>query len=291
MSLLINLLMRMIAMLPLTLLQILGSFFGYLTFLFPNDLKRITKINIALCFPNLSSQALRYRIKKTLIETGKTAFEMPALWQWPTPKLYRRIKEVHGESAARDALAKGKGIIFLSPHLGAWEIINPYLAAHYPMVIMYRPAKRAYLNEFIYSARKRCGNTMVPTDISGVKALYRALNEGKTVGLLPDQDPGNNGGEFAPFFNIPTLTMTLVSRLAQKNQTPIFLIYAERLGIGKGYRIEFIPASTLLADKDPLTATSALNTELENCIRKIPDQYQWGYKRFKRNPHGFPRVY
>jgi KDO2-lipid IV(A) lauroyltransferase len=273
------------------MLQILGAIIGFIASIFPHSMRRIIAINIALCFPELNAKAQRRLVRKTLIETGKTALEMPWLWLKPKAKLMSKIVEVRGEAEFKAAAAQHKGAILLSPHIGAWELLNPYLAKHFPMVIMYKPAKRAYLDQIILNARVRSGSTLVPTNTSGVKALYRALTEGKVVGLLPDQDPGKNGGEFAPFFNIPTLTMTLVARMAQKSQVPVYLVYAERLNIGRGFRIHFSPVNAQIAGTDTPLALAAMNHAVEQCIRQSPAQYQWSYKRFKHRPEGEAKIY
>lgn len=290
-SFIISLIMQLLAHFPLRILQAFGAGLGRLAYYLPNEFKRITSINIQVCLPELDYVAQQALIKASLIETGKTAFEMPVIWSWPTDKLIGLITEVTGEAAVKAALQQERGIILISPHLGAWEVINPYLAKHYPIVIMYKPAKQAYLTDYIHRARKRTGSTLVPTNTTGVKALYRALRDGKVLGILPDQDPASNGGEFAPFFEVPTLTMSLVPRLAHKTGAAIFIVYAERLPKGRGYKLHFQPTGPMLADTDPLVATTALNQVMEHCIRKIPEQYQWSYRRFKRRPKGFPKLY
>jgi len=222
---------------------------------------------------------------------GKTLFEMPAFWLGPIDKAFSKIVKIEGEAAVAAAFQQGRGVILLSPHLGAWEIVNLYLAKHYPLFVMYKPSKMRYFQKLIINARQRLGSTLVPTNRHGVKTLYRALENGHVTVILPDQNPGNSGGEYADFFGHPALTMTLVNRLAQKNQPPIFFMYAERLNKAEGYIIRFKPANPLISENNPVISAAALNQGLEACIKEIPHQYLWAYKRFKHQASDKTSVY
>lgn len=283
--------MTLLSKLPLSWLQQLGRFAGLLVNSFPNEFRRISRINIGLCFPDLSSQAQHRLTKQSLRESGKTLFEMPAFWLCSAEKTLRHLVRVEGEALVKRAFQQGKGLILLCPHLGAWELINLYLAEHYPLIVLYKPTKMAYFQKLMHKARQRYGSTLVPTDRQGVKALYQGLAKGKAIMILPDQNPGKNGSEYAHFFGQPTLTMTLVNRLTQKNQPPIFFIYAERLPGSQGYVIHFSSADPAVGDPDPLISAAALNHGLEACIREIPHQYLWAYKRFKQPPAGSHSIY
>ena len=132
-------------------------------------------------------------------------------------------------------------MILLTPHLGAWEIAALYVSKKYPLTALYRPPKLKSLNNIIYKARTRAGGTLLATDKKGVRALLQALRRGEVAGILPDQVP-NSGGFFAPFFGVPTYTMSLVARLAQKTNAKVFFTYAERTS--QGFHIHFLPAET-----------------------------------------------
>lgn len=285
-GLLVCSIIRMVAYLPFSRAQKIGAAFGLLMAIIPSKLKRTITINIELCFPNQTREERVHLVKSILIETGKTALEMAAFWTWNTSQLFPLIKKVSGEEAVRQALQAGQGCIFLGPHLGAWELVNLYLSPRYDMVTLYRPPRLQELDCIIRRARERLGTTMMPTNPSGVKALYKALLNKKAVGLLPDQDPGQGGGQFIPFFGIQTWTMSLVAKLASKSKAPVFFVYAERLPIGEGFHIHFVPASPSIHEEDPVVSLSAMNSGIEQCARAIPSQYQWSYKRFKTRPEG-----
>jgi KDO2-lipid IV(A) lauroyltransferase len=270
-----------VSFLQFTTAQKIGAFVGRLLAYMPNKLHRTIAINISLCFPEKSRTE-----QQILIETGKTAMEMSAFWTWNISRLFPLIKKVTGEDAIKQTLREGHGCILLGPHLGAWELVNLYLSPRYDMVTLYRPPRIMELDKIIRRARERLGTTMMPTTPAGVKTLYKALINKKVIGLLPDQDPGQGGGQFAPFFGIQTWTMSLISKLASKSDAPVFFVYAERLPIGEGFHIHFVPASQAIHDEDPWISLGAMNSGIEQCARAIPEQYQWSYKRFKTRPEG-----
>jgi Kdo2-lipid IVA lauroyltransferase/acyltransferase len=280
--------MKAVSWLPMRSLYYLARFGARITMRFPSRFDRIIQKNIKLCFGGLPKPKQKTLIHDATVQAILTGLEMNALWQKPLPRLLSLVHKVEGEAEMQAAIKQHKGLILLGPHLGAWELVNVYLAPRIDVVTLYRPPKQAALESIIKNARERSGNTMVPTDASGVKALYRALSDQKVIGLLPDQDPGDGAGEFVPFFNVPTRTMTLIARLIQKSQAPVFFVYAERINQGKGagYHIRFVKADDDIYKGDVTQTLSSLSRTIEQCVRPIPEQYQWSYKRFKSRPEG-----
>ncbi len=121
--------------------------------------------------------------------------------------------------------------------------------------------------------------------------MLQTLRAGNAVGILPDQDPGDEGGQFAPFFGHPANTMVLLSKLAIRSGAPVFLLYAERLSRGRGYQLHFERLPDAVGHEPLADSLAALNRTLEQAIRHHPEQYLWSYKRFKRQPPGHPPVY
>ena len=175
-------------------------------------------------------------------------------------------------------------MILLVPHLGAWEMVNCYMGTHYLAAALYKPFKKAYQEKLLRQARERYGTEMYPANLSGIKGLFGALKRGRCIGVLPDHDPGENGGEVVPFFGILANTTTLIAKLAAKSQAPIYLVFAERLPKGKGFQLHFIKASSALADPDLKMAATALSHEMMDLVSLYPEQYEWSYKRFRRTP-------
>jgi KDO2-lipid IV(A) lauroyltransferase len=148
-----------------------------------------------------------------------------------------------------------------------------------PITVMYRPPKIRALDAVMRVGRSR-GNAMtsVPADMGGVRAMLKALRRGEAIGVLPDQVPGVGEGEWVPFFGRPAYTMTLLARMSEKTGAPVFLCFAERLPGGRGYRFSAEPLPAAQASESPLRA---LNRAIEQMVRRRPEQYLWGYNRYK----------
>ena len=288
---LIRLLLRTCAALPLPLAHALGKMIGWGLLLIPNDLRRVSAVNIPLCFPELSTMQQRRLLRASLFESGKTLTEAGALWLWPAPRITALVKDISGEEHLRTALAAGKGAILAVPHLGAWEMVGLYNSLHYPITSLYRPPRLIELNELVRYGRERLGAKLVPVDAGGVRALYQALGRGELVGMLPDQEPGVGNGMFAPLFGIQANTMVLLSRLAAKTSAPVIFSYAQRLPRGRGYHLHFMPAPPAISQPPLEQSVTIMNNMVETLVRQTPEQYQWGYKRFRTRPAGESEIY
>ncbi|MBF0218389.1 MAG: lipid A biosynthesis acyltransferase [Gammaproteobacteria bacterium] len=281
----------LLARTPLPLCHALGYLLGSLTALIPNTVQRITAINIRRCFPELHHAAQQRLIRQSLIEDGKTLCELPLLLSCHADKFSELIHSVSGEESLKSAIAAEQGVIIIAPHLGAWEIIGLYCAKNYGITSLYRPPRQAELEIPIKKGRERFGAELVPTTPQGVRALYKALSSHKMIGILPDQDPREADGYFAPFFGHAANTMTLLTRLQQKSSAQPILAYAERLGWGRGFHIHLQTAEEITPDLDTLSSITALNRAIEALVRRCPAQYQWGYRRFRTRPAGEPAFY
>ncbi len=283
---LIKLLLRLFAALPLPVAHAMGVVLGFALDLLPNSLQRITALNLTLCYPELDVRARARLVRRSLMETGKTILEMGAMWCWPAPRLLGKLRAVDGLESADAAQRRGRGVIFASPHLGCWEMAGLYVSSRYPMTTLYRPPRLLALENLSREARARLGAHLVPTDASGVRALYQALGRGEAVGILPDQNPDPGSGVFAPFFGMPAYTMVLIARLARKTGATLILTYAERLPHGAGYHVHMHEAPADFVNATPEQAGAILNRLIEDGVRAHPEQYQWSYKRFRVRPEG-----
>lgn len=226
------------------------------------------------------------QVRAAIGHAGRMVAELPRLWLGrPVPF------EWDGEALVEAAYARGRGVLFLTPHLGCFEVTAQALAqrfagAHGPLTVLYRPARQAWLAALMQAARGRPGLQTAPTTLAGVRQMLRALRSGLAVGLLPDQVPPQGMGVWAPFFGQAAYTMTLAVRLAQQSDATVLLLWGERLGWGRGYRLHFRELAAPL-DTDLALATCQLNVEMERLIRECPSQYLWGYARYKQ-PHASP---
>ncbi|MBI3771880.1 MAG: lysophospholipid acyltransferase family protein [Gammaproteobacteria bacterium] len=288
---LIRMLLRIMSWLPLPLAHAMGVALGWALFLVDNSQRRTAKINLELCFPEWDAATQRHQLRRVLIEISKTFMESGIVWFCGQQRLQRLVRETVGEALITDGLRQGKGVLLISPHLGNWEMTGLYFSGRYPMTSLYRPPRQAAIDEIIRSSRQRFGAHLVPTNAQGVRALYQAMAQNHLVGILPDQDPRESGGVFAPFFGIQANTMTLVSRLAQKSGAVVICTYAERLSWGRGFRIHVRAVDESVHAKDLTISVSAVNQAMEAAVRHIPKQYQWGYQRFRSRPEGEKEIY
>lgn len=271
-------LFRLLAYLPLPLLHNLGALAGWLVYLLSPAYRRHLRENIA----QAGCAAVR---GVAVAEAGKTLCELPKLWLRPQDEVVGRVVKVTGWEHVDTALQAGRGILFLTPHLGCFEITAQYYAAqsthagHGPITVLYRRPKQAWLAPIIENGRG-ANLKLAPADMGGVRRLIKALKSGEAVGMLPDQAPGVGEGVWAPFFGRPAYTMTLAARLAQTGATVIFA-YAERLHYGAGYHLH------LLAPAGDVTTPAGINREIEQLVLRCPGQYLWGYNRYKK-PAGAP---
>jgi len=287
----IRLLLRLMSLLPLSVTHALGAGLGSLFNCFNNQMRHVARCNIDRCFPGWTPQQRSRLVRESLQETIKAALETGGLWMWTLERVLAEIQKVSGASLLEEAMARGKGVILAAPHLGAWEMAGLYCSRCGPITSLYRPPRIPELDRLIREARERAGATLVRTDASGVRALYKALGRGELVGILPDQDPDRASGVFAPFFGVQANTMTLLSRLAVKTGATVLMIYAERLPKGKGYHLHFQKMDTVSAESDDVQKAACLNRAVEQCVLQQPAQYQWAYKRFKTRPEGEGKFY
>jgi len=290
-ELLLRGLLRFAALLPLPVIHWLGAGFGRFAAARRGRLWRNSLTNLALCYPDRDSRWRHQLARRSLIETGKSLLECGPFWYWPRARLERLVRAVHGQALVDAALAEGRGMLLAAPHMSAWELANFYGCTRWPMTILYKPSRLAGLDELIRGARERFGARLVPTDSAGVRALYKALERGEVVGMLPDQEPGETSGVFADFFGTPASTMVLLNKLARKHRVPVIFAVMRRLPRGAGFELHFLRAGDRVYDADPEVAAGEVNACVERCIALAPEQYMWNYKRFRRLPGGGRRRY
>lgn len=248
----------------------------------------IVQRNLELCFPELDPAQRDSLAQDTVRESGCSMLEAFRIWTRPRRAL-GWIRQVEGAELLAQARAQGKGVLVLAPHLGAWELLNLYLASTGPGAVLYRPPASAAVEAAIVRSRGSLGMGLIRADKQAPRTLIRRLAAGELIGILPDQQPKIGEGVFAPFFRVQALTMTLAPRIAQRC-TAVFG-WAERLPGSNGYRLHFVPAPEALYDPDPVRAASAMNAAIEALVRRAPAQYAWTYKRFSKRPAGEPPRY
>lgn len=273
----VQFLFRACSVLPLGLLHALGWGLGWLSFLASGRYRQRLLAHARL------ASVPRADVLAAIGEAGKLVAELPRLW------LGRPVR--HGwEGAAHieAAQAHGRGVLFLTPHLGCFEITAQAYAqrfgARQPMTVLFRPARQPWLRDLVANARLRPGLQTAPTTLAGVKQLIKALKAGEVVGLLPDQVPPAGQGVWAPFFGRDAYTMTLSARLAHAANAQVLLAWGERLSWGRGFVVHVRPYDEVAwgsLSTDAATAARQINQAMEALVRTCPRQYLWSYDRYK----------
>jgi KDO2-lipid IV(A) lauroyltransferase len=284
-------LLRLFGFLPLRLNQKLGALIGDLLCRIPNRSLRLSRRNIELCFPELESADQELLVRDSMRSMLQSIFELGWFWYRKPESVHKVIRNVHGQDIFHQACESGEGVLLLVPHLGCWELLNHYLPQRINTSFMYKQPRDPGVDQVIIRGRERNGGELIRADGKGVRQVIQKIRQGHLVGVLPDQQPKDGQGQFAPFFGIEALTMVLVSRLAQKTGCKVLFCWVERLPRASGYDIHFSTAPAKISDSDLLTSVTALNQGVEQCVRQCPAQYQWGYKRFSIRPDGEPSLY
>ncbi|HEA51224.1 lysophospholipid acyltransferase family protein [Marinobacter antarcticus] len=278
--------LRIAGCLSLASAQRIGKLVGLAMWKLPVKPREVTDINLAICLPELSQPARAAMAKESLVHTGMAMLEIPLMWEWPVEKCLGLVRETKGLELIDEALADGSGLILLAPHLGNWELAGLFFSSRYKMAALYSPPNMPEFEDYMTQVRGRLGSELVRGDRRGLVRLTGILREGGVAGILPDQSPRGKGNAFAPFFGMEVKTMTLVSKLMQRTGAKVLMTYAERLENGEGFRIVVRQTEPGLDSKDTVAATTAMNQSIEQCIRNIPEQYQWEYKRMRHRPAG-----
>lgn len=271
---------RFLSCLPLRLLHALGALLGRLAWLASPRYRRHLAENMRQA---LGPEAARRLRASAIAHAGRQALELPKIWLRPLDEVAQRVTRVSGLDLVDSALAEGRGIVFLTPHLGCFEIAAQYISTRMPITVMYRPPKRPWLQTLIETGRARPQLFLATADLPGVRILLKALRRGQAVGLLPDQAPKVGEGRWIDFFGRPAYTMTLAARLTESGAA-VLMVWAERLPHGAGYHFRIRRPTREIAGA---TAERArlVSLEIEDLIRECPEQYLWGYNRYKQ-PRG-----
>jgi KDO2-lipid IV(A) lauroyltransferase len=272
-------LFRVFALLPLPIAQAIGRVLGLIVYACPGRYRRRLQANAAQAgYPGKAFA------RRAAAETGAMVLESPQVWFRNSHSLAKVVSD--DNAVVQAALAQNRGILFLTPHMGCFEITARYLARQMPMTVMYRPPRMDILAPLLETARNSSAVKAVPATQQGVREFLRALRRGESVGMLPDQVPGQGEGVWAPFFGRMAYTMTLPGKLAHQAGVAVILTAGERFAHGRGWRIHYLRVPDPLPT-DPQAQAALFNNAMEALIRRCPQQYLWSYDRYKI-PHDAP---
>ncbi len=276
------LLFKLISFLPLWLAHGIGAALGWLVFAASPTYRQRFLTNSKLAGYKFSE------VKGAIASSGRLVAELPKLWMSTAGKAQGKAEAPftwRGKEHIEAAYATGKGVIFLTPHLGSFEMIGQAWGQDFGtkfgnFTVLFRPARKAWMSDLVANSRNRPGLATVPTNLSGVRQMIKALRKGEAVGLLPDQVPPDGMGLWTPFFGKNAYTMTLAARLSAQTGATVLVGFGERLSLGRGYVLHIAPLTQALSENLEI-AVQQMNTEMEALIRSCPTQFLWGYGRYK----------
>jgi KDO2-lipid IV(A) lauroyltransferase len=266
-------LFRVLSVLPLSVLHAIGAGLGWLVYAASPSYRRRLK-------SNLEQAGYGAHRHQAIAEAGKAIVELAFVW-CASPARVNRHASVENWDHVQGVLDAGRGIVFLTPHLGCFEMTAQQIALHTALTVMYRPPRKSALKPLVEGARARHNLHLAPATLAGVRILAKTLKKGEPIGLLPDQVPQEGEGVWARFFGRSAYSMTLPAKLAQLGKAAIILVYAERLARGRGFVVRFVPFDGDLSGS-PADQATAINRAMEQLIARCPAQYFWSYNRYKQ---------
>ena len=275
-----ELLFRVFSQFPLWLLHAFGAGMGWIVYGLSSGYRRRWNANRA------QAGLTAAQVRSAIAHNGRMIFELPRLWLGkPVPYRWQNLEVV------QRAYERKKGIVFLTPHMGCFEITAQAMAETYhqqygDLTVLYRPARQAWLADMMKHVRNRPGLKTAPTTLAGVRQMIKALRKGEAVGLLPDHVPPEGQGVWVPFFDKPAYTMTLAAKLAQQTGAAVVWVWGERLPHGAGFLLHCGEIEEALPE-DLEQAAARINQEMESIILSDPNQYMWSYARY-RHPRPQP---
>lgn len=247
--------------------------------------RRVTQLNLRAVYPHMDAAQRSKIARASMVHYVRGVFEAGMLWHWPLERIFERFDEPLNMELFHQAKVGGKGVILAGVHCGAWELLNLYMQQHLNGAVLYKAGKNPDIEAMLLEKRRRGDAELVAAGAGGVRTLFKLLKAGKTVGLVPDQEPTLGEGQFAPFYGIETLTGVLLARLAQRTGAPVLFCSCERRKGGR-YRVALMPADDAIYSSDLRTALTAVNHGIEQVIEVDTAQNLWAYKRFRNRPEG-----
>ena len=286
-------LIKFVGILPRPLARAFGISIAWLVYCLHRKLRRVGMRNLELAFPEKTPSDRKRILHGVFRSLGRQAAEVCLFPRYTRENVSQTVVYEGFENFER-ALAHGKGVMFLTAHLGAWELsaFSHSLYGH-PLNVVMRPLDNPYLDRLTRRYRTMHGNKAVDKDFA--RGLIAALRKGETVGVLMDTNMIAGQGVFVDFFGHQACTATGVARVALKTDAavvPGFTIWDPVL---KKYRLRFDPAVKLIHTKDreaDVAANTALFTKIiEDYVRRYPDQWLWVHRRWKTRPEGEKGLY
>lgn len=265
----------------------IGSFFGWMLYHLAKDRRHVTEVNVRLCFPDLSSEQQKKRVRSIFHHNGIGIMEAAMAW-WAPEEWFRDKVNIKGQEYLDKALSEGRGVILLGAHFSTLDLGGLLFRFYYPVDAMYRKNNNPLLEKVITQGRQRFFDQVI--ERSDIRSVIRNLKKNHIIWYAPDQDFGLHQSVMAPFFGVPAATITATSRMVKLNKSPLLMLAQHRLPNGH-YELELFPVVENFPTGDDVTDATIINAEIERAIRKDPEQYMWVHRRFKSHPKGKNYLY
>lgn len=281
--------LRLLSWLPLPLLTAIGGGVGLLLYALHGPRRRVVRVNLERCFPELPRARVRRLVRRHFRAFGQTVLDVAIAW-WASPRRLRRLVRFRNRRYYDEAHRTGRSVILLAPHFLGLEIGGVRLSLETPLVSVFRHPDNRLLRTLMLRARTRFGLRLVEHN-QPFTSLVRAVKSGTALYYLPDQDAGRRHAVFAPFFGVPAATFTALARIARMTDAVVIPCVTYQRSWGRGYEIVFHPPLMDFPTGDALADATRMNVEIERAVRVHPEQYFWLHKRFKTRPAGAPKFY
>ncbi len=277
--------MYMVHFLPLRLVALIGNAVGAAAFWLIPERRKVTRINLQKCFPQLSRNEREKLARAHFRAFCRSFVERGILW-WGSRARIARLVQLEG----LEHLPKGRPTILFAPHFVGLDATLLRLSLDYPVAMMYSRQKDPRFERLLYRGRTRFGGRMFPRQ-AGVKEGLRAIESGALYYYLPDLDYGPKRSVFVPFFGVPAATVTGLSYIARETRAVVVPCVTRMLPGGEGYRAMLYPAWKDFPSGDDAADARHMMAFIEERVLEMPEQYHWLHKRFKTRPVGEARFY
>lgn len=283
--------LRLFAKLPWGAVQRVGAAIGWIMWKVPNSSRKVVRINLAKCFPDMDPAERERLVGRTLMDIGKSFTESACAWIWPAQRSIDLVREVEGLEVLHEALASGKGVVGITSHLGNWEVLNHFYCSQCKPIIFYRPPKLKAVDDLLREQRVQLGNRVAASTKEGILSIIKEVRKGGQVGIPADPEPAESAGVFVPFFATRALTSKFVPNMLAGGKAVGVFLHALRLPDGSGFKVILEAAPDAMYSTDVETSAAAMSKVVERYVRAYPSQYMWSMKRFKKRPPGETRWY
>jgi KDO2-lipid IV(A) lauroyltransferase len=280
--------MWLVHFLPLGWQAALGNALGAALFWLIPERRRVTRINLAKCFPGMEEAEREALAAAHFRAFSRSFLERGLLWWAPRARVERLIRV---EGLEHLYALGGRPAILFVPHFVGMDHAFTRLCCDLNMVGMYGQQTDKHLSALFYRGRTRFGDQRAHSRQEGVRPLIAGLRSGRPLYYLPDQDYGPRDALFVPFFGVQAATVPGLSRIARIGQARVLPCVPRMLPGGEGYVVTIEPAWEGFPTEDALADTRRMNAYIERKALEMPEQYLWMHKRFKTRPAGEARFY